>query len=156
MNKKGIVIGVIMAFTIISYHTFSTPAHLRVNTFLSDVGLVMTLGVIMGGALSGFIIEIFLRTKLMTIGRLWGGIIGSILISPMAVVAGIAFGTMSLGYGVSLDNLIGMHQVGVYVVLFVFIVLVETFVACGGAGIGAFSGSFIQYVIQHCFHHVKE
>lgn len=155
INKKGVVIGVIIAILLTSYHVFSTAAHRRVDTFLSGFGLVMTLGVIMGGALSGLIIEIFLRTRRMTVGRLWGGIIGSILISPMAVVAGIAFGTMSGGYGVALGSLIGMHEVGIYVVLFVFTMLVESFVACGGAGIGAYSGSFIQIVIQRCFRQVK-
>ena len=155
MNRKGIVIGVIVAILLTSYGVFSTAAHRRVDTFLSGLGLVMILGVIIGGALSGFIIEIFLRTRRMTVGRLWGGIIGSILISPIAVEAGIAFGTMSSGYGVALGNLIGMREAGIYFVIFVFTVLVESFVACGGAGIGAYSGSFIQIVIQRCFRQVK-
>jgi hypothetical protein len=39
--------------------------------------------------------------------RLWGDIIVSILISPMAAVAGIAFGTMmSAEYGVTIENYI--------------------------------------------------
>lgn len=155
INKKGIVIGVIIAVLLISYHIFSTPAHRRGDTFLSAFGLLMILGVIFGGALSGLIIEKYLRARLLKVGRLWGGLIGSILISPLALVSGVAFSTVGIGYGELLGSMIGMRQIGIYVGLFVTIVLVVIIVECAGAGIGAFSGSFIQSVVQRFFHHAK-
>ncbi len=118
-------------------------------------GLLTITGVILGGALSGFIIENYLKSRSMKVGKIWGGLIGGILISPLALVDGIAFGTMGIGYGELLGNMIGMGQGGIYIGLFVSIVLVMVIVECAGAGIGALLGSLIQIVIQLFFKYLK-
>jgi hypothetical protein len=79
MSKKGLVVGVVITVLLVSYPIFSTPINRRVDTFLSGYGLLMTLGLIVGGILSGFIIEYYLGAGSVKVGRTWGGIIGSML-----------------------------------------------------------------------------
>jgi len=155
-NKRGILIGFAIAVLLVAYHMFPMTAQYRCEMLSSTLGLSMILGEIFGGAMSGFIIGKYLSAPFTKSGKIWGGIIGSILISPMAFVTGVASGTMSIGLGTMAGSLIGMRQVGIYGVLFIVIILVIILVECAGAGIGAFLGSFTQSLFQRLFHHTKK
>jgi hypothetical protein len=156
MKTKAVIIGVILGVILISYEIFTTPASGRWDTFFSGPGLLMSLGVLCGAAFSALIVEKYLRLKKGKVGRIWGGIIGSILISPLALVFGIVFSPLGIGYGELLGGMIGMSQIGSYVGLFVAIILMVILVESAGVGIGAFLGSLIQSVIWRCCHYVKK
>lgn len=155
-DKMGILIGFAIAVLLNFYDIFSTAPQRRADTFLSTFGLVMILGTILGGAMSGFIVEKYLRARFTRGGNIWGGIIGAILISPVALEGGVAFGTMSVDYGELLGRLIGMRQFGIYGVLCVGIILVIIIEEFISAVIGAFLGSLAQSLFQRLFLHTKK
>lgn len=151
-DKIGFLIGFAIAALLNFYDIFSTAPQRRADTFLSTFGLFMILGEIVGGAVSGFIVEKYLRARLSKGGNIWGGIIGAVLISPVALEDGVAFGTMSaVGYGELLGRLIGMRQVGIYGVLCVGIILVIIIAEFISAVIGAFLGSLAENLFKSIF-----
>jgi hypothetical protein len=156
MKMKALIIGVIIGVLLLSYGIFTTPASERWDTFLSGPGLLMSLGVLCGAALSALIVEKYLRLEKGNVGGIWGSIIGSILISPLALFFGIGSSPMGIGYGEVLGGIIGMRQTGSYVGLFVVIIMMIILVESAGVGIGAFLGSLIQSVIWRYCHYVKK
>ncbi len=151
LNKMGLLVGSGVAVLLISYHVLAAPAHLRRETFLSSLGIFMFLGVFCGEAMSGLFIANYIGTRLRKRGAIWGCIIGGVLISPLAVVGGIAFGTMSLGLGTMAGSLLGMRELGIYGVMCVYIMLVIIVLECGAAGIGSFLGYLIQRIGEWIF-----
>jgi len=151
MGKTGLIIGSIIALLLICYHLFSMPPNSRQDFLLSIGGLLMTTGVFLGGAISGFIIENYFIHKSIRIGSIRGCIIGSIIISPLSVYFSIIFSTISGGMGESLGRRIGIGELGIHIGIFIgiifFIIVVESIGALIGAGLG-----FLVESLIHRFH----
>lgn len=146
-NKVGIIIGFIIAVLLMIYHVLPIKNEIRYEKWLSLVGLGMILSVVIGGMVSGYIVENFFIKKYLKIGQIWGGIAGSVLISPYAIYYGIVTSPMGGYLGIMFLSL-GLGNHGYFLGICIAIALVIIIVECLGAIVGAALGGLIQKVIQ--------
>lgn len=144
VNMIGLKVGAIIAFLLTCYHLFLMPSHGRQEFLTSLGGWLMISGVLLGGAISGFIIETAIIYKLTRTGSIWGCIIGSILISPLSMYLGIILSTISGGMGENLGRKIGIEDFGIRIGIFIGIILFIVVVELIGALIGAVLGFFAE------------
>lgn len=148
MKKRGLIVGAIIASLFIGYYLFSMPLLDRQDFLWSIGGLLMISGVLLGGALSGLIIENYLVHKSTRMGTILGCIIGSIIISPLSLYFGIIFSTISGGMGENLGHKIGIGEVGSHMGIFIgiifFIIIIEFMGALIGMGLGFLLESLIR------------
>lgn len=146
-GKIGIVIGFIIAILLIINQSIPIKEEIKYETWLSFVGLGMILSVVIGGMVSGFIIENYVIKRYAKKWQIWGGIAGSILISPLSLYYGITFSPMGGYLGIIFMSL-GLGNYGYFIGICITIVIVIVIVECLGAIIGAALGGLIQKVLH--------
>ena len=148
--------GVIIAASLMFYHVFIVPIQKNLDINLSEGKVLMSSAVILGGAISGLIIEKYLRTRFTKLGGIWGGTIGGILISPIALFFGITFGgTIGVSYGSLMGSELGNCNIGSYAGAFTAISSVIIFIEFISAVICAILGMFLQSLLHRFLPHIK-
>ncbi len=147
INKIGIIVGFLIAVLLIIYHLLPVKKEIRYENWLSFVGIGMILSEIIGGMISGYVVENFFIKKYAIIGQFWGGIAGSILIAPYAEYYGIVTSPMGGYLGIIFLSL-GLGNYGYFLGICIAIALVIIIVECLGAIVGAALGGLIQKVIH--------
>ncbi|MEW6657341.1 MAG: hypothetical protein AB1424_01645 [Thermodesulfobacteriota bacterium] len=147
-NKAGIITGFIIAFLLLSYNILPEKDEVRRATWLSAIGLSMIFAVLIGGIISGFIVEKYVINKSTKAGQTWGGIAGSVLISPLSIYYGIASSSLGVVVGAMVSSSFGIGYYGVYIGIFISIASFIIITECIGAITGAFIGAFLQNIIE--------
>ena len=149
-HYTGVLIGFIIACILITYYSIPIKnGQIRTSLF-SIITITSTAGVLIGGIISGYIIENYFCHIFLRKGQRWGGIIGSILISPSSLFYATITGTLGLGMGFTLFSL---HVIGKCLPLIgLFSTIVAVIVIC--ESIGFLIGSVVGLFVQNIFHKI--
>lgn len=148
-NKKGIIIGSTIAILLLCYHSIPFSLQDIQKRWLNVLGLLMTLNLILGGAISGFIVENCFIHKLTKKGSIIGCITGSVLISPLSFYSSAVMGCILVGDWIPFFvSKIGMGKSGSILVLFIGIILVIIIVESIGAMIGTALGFLGENLVR--------
>jgi hypothetical protein len=150
-NKMGIIIGTSIAVLLVFFHIFSSRSQDKWE-LLSAVDLSMNLGVIIGGAISGFIVEHYFVHRFSKMGIIIGSVVGSISISPLAVYYGIIFGGLSgmafLGFLMGFVEIKNVKEIVAFIGMFFGIAVVVVIVESVGAVIGSVIGFLVERLLN--------
>ena len=136
--RKGIALGIGATVAIVllyfNSNSFKTEEKFTAGFF------VIAGGVLIGGMVSGFIIDKLLINSSGEAGRTVGTILGGLIVSPLSFYCSIILGTLGGGIGSSIGRIVRFEQLGINIGILVSIVIVfalcETIAAKVGGALG--------------------
>jgi hypothetical protein len=147
VGMRGLVAGTLVASSLVGYQVLSNYGAIERDGLYWGV---MVVPVVFGGAVSGFLVERYIRYVFSRRGSVWGAVIGSVLVSPFALHYGVLLGTLGGGLGETLGERLGVGEAGVYggvgLSVVTTIVVIEPVGAAVGGSIGSLTESAIGWV----------
>ncbi len=138
----GPIIGIFIAILLVGYQVLSYRNLKRIGD--SEFEIILVIGILVGGAVSGLIIQKFIARRAQTTGRIVGCIAGATLISPLSLFWAVISGSLGGGIGEQLFSRIGKGDKGIYFGILCSTIIVIVIWEFIGAVVGAKIGSLIR------------